>query len=202
MIRVFYGENRVAALDEARKFLGEDYEVVEGADLTTADLPSLLLGGSLFADERRILIRDVLANKVVAEELVKYVDTPHKVVCLEMKVDKRAAAYKVLKGKVEFREFTMPRDRNAGVVFEIYRMAKRDGKKAVEMLKRIENEQEPMMFLGLMVTQAVRDYAACPGAREKKALRELSKLDMQLKNGSMLSEWTLLQAFLLRVSSW
>ena len=201
MIKVFYGENRVQAQAEIRKFLGEDYEVVEGVDLTAADLPSLLRGGSLFADERRILIRDVLANKVVAEELEKYADTSHRVVCLEMKVDKRAVVYKALKDKVEFVEFTMPKDRNMGVVFEIYRTAKRDGKKAVEMLEQIKEGQEPMMFLGLLVTQAVRDYAARPGVKEKKALRELSKLDMQLK-GATLQPWTLISSFLLRVSSW
>ena len=200
MIKVFYGENRVAAQAEIRKLLGDDYEVVEGADLVAGDLPSLLKGATLLAEERKILIRDFLPNKAVAEELVKYVDTPHEVVIWEMKVDKRASAYKALKDKLEWREFAMPRDSNAGVVFEVYKTAKRDGKKAVELLRRIEGEQEPMMFLGLMVTQAVRDYAARPGAREKKALRELSRLDMELKS-SKIAPWLLIEAFLLRLGA-
>ena len=200
MIKVFYGENRVQAQAEIRKFLGNNYEVVEGAELAKTDLPSLLMGGSLFADERKILIRDVLANREVAEDLVKYVDTPHKVVCLELKIDKRSAIYKELRDRVEFKEFVMPRDKDAAKVFEIYKMAKRDGVRAVKMLEEIKEKQEPMMFLGLMVSQAVRDYVVHPGTKEKRALRELSRLDMQLK-GATLQPWTLIQAFLLQLKT-
>lgn len=201
MIKIFYGENRVAVGEAVRKFLGEDYEIVEGAELVPADLPSLLMGNSLFGMERRILVRDILANKAVADDLSKYVETPHKVAFWEMKVDKRASAYKNLEGAVEFREFVMPRDKNAGLVFDIYKTAKRDGVRAVAMLDKIKNEQEPMMFLGLMVSQAVRDLAARPGAKEKRALLALSKLDMQLKCESTLQPWLLVQSFLLRLSS-
>ncbi|MBQ9180763.1 hypothetical protein IJ135_01555 [Candidatus Saccharibacteria bacterium] len=200
MIKIFYGDNRVAAQAEIRKFLGEKYEVVEGTDLTLADLPSLLMGGSLLATERAILIRDMGENKEVFSKIVDYLDTQHKVVLLETKLDKRSSGYKALKDKVEMREFTMPRDANAGVVFEVYKTAKRDGVKAVELLRRIEPEQEPMMFVGLMVTQAVRDYATRPGVREKKALRRLSKLDMQLKS-SKVEPWLLIEAFLLEMSA-
>ena len=201
MIKVFYGENRVKALEEVRKFLGEDYEVVEGSELTPGDLPSLMLGNSLFSEERKILIRDVSANKVVWEELSKYLKTPHKVAILELKIDKRSSAYKTLKDEVEFREFVMPRDLNAGLVFDIYRVAKKDGKKAMEMLEKVKAEQDPMMFLGLMASQAIKDYNMRPGTKEKKALKELSKLDMNLKS-TKLSPWLLIQAFLLQLSSW
>ena len=34
MIKVFYGDDRKRALEAVRKFLGEKYEVVEGAELT------------------------------------------------------------------------------------------------------------------------------------------------------------------------
>ena len=201
MIKVFYGENRVKAQTEIRRFLGDEYEVVEGINLTVTDLPSLLKGGSLFAKERAILVRDLAENKEVYGEIVKYLDTPHKVVVLENKIDKRSAIYKSLKNRLEFREFTMPREQNAGVVFDVYKTAKTDGKKAVEMVKKIESEQDPMMFLGLMVSQALKDYAMRSGAREKRALKELSKLDMQLKQGSTLQPWSLISAFLLRLSS-
>ena len=85
-------------------------------------------------------------------------------------------------------------------MFEIYKTAKKDGVKAVELLEKIEHEQEPMMFLGLMVSQAVKDYDARPGAKEKRALKELSRLDMQLKT-TKLQPWTLISAFLLRLAS-
>ena len=200
MIKVFYGENRVKAQEEIRKFLGENYEVVEGADLSVSDLANIFWGNSLLSDERAILVRDILANKEVAGELVNYLESPHKIVLWEMKVDKRSVAYKELKDKVEFKEFVMPRDVNAGLVFEIYRTAKRDGKKAVEMLDKIKDEQDPMMFLGLMVSQALKDYRVRPGVKEKRALKELSKLDMQLKRGSTLQPWVLISAFLLRLA--
>lgn len=198
MIKVFYGENRVQAQNAIREFLGDKYEVVEGAELLPADLPSLLKGGSLFETERKILVRDVLGNKAVSEKLSEYADTPHKVVIFEMKMDKRSAIYKNLKGKVEFREFELPRDKNAGLVFEIYKVAKKDGMKAVAMLEEIKNEQEPMMFFGLMVSQAIKDFDNHPGAKEKRALKMLSKLDMDLKS-SKLQPWLLIQSFLLQL---
>ena len=146
-------------------------------------------------------MRDILANRAIHEDLPKYLDTPHKVVFWEMKVDKRASVYKALGGKVEFKEFVMPRDRNAGLVFDVYKTAKRDGARAVMMLDKIKNEQEPMMFLGLMVSQAIRDYAARPGVKERRALLELSKLDMQLKSEAKISDWLLIESFLLRLAS-
>lgn len=201
MIKIFYGENRMKAQAEIRRFLGDEYEVIDGVSLAVTDLPSLLMGGSLFTQERAILIRDLAENKEVFGEIDKYLNTPHKVVILEVKIDKRSAVYKSLKDRVEFREFVMPKDRNAGLVFDVYKTAKRDGKKAVEMVRKIENEQDPIMFVGLMVSQALKDYAARPGIKEKRALKELSKLDMQLKQGSTLQPWTLVQAFLLALHS-
>ena len=198
MIKVFYGEDRVRAQEAIQKFLGDDYEVVEGSELTATDLPSLLAGGSLFATERKILIRDALSNGAAMEDLPKYLDTAHKVAMLEMKVDKRSTIYKTLKDKVEFLEFGLAKDKNAGMVFDVYKVAKRDGQKAVAMLEQIRDEQEPMMFLGLMVSQAIRDYAARPGETEKRAQKELSRLDMDLKSSKM-QPWTLIEAFLLQL---
>ena len=203
MIKIYYGEDRVRAQAAMREFLGDNYEVVEGVDLKPADLPSLLMGGTLFSEERRIMIRDLGENREVFLKLAEYTDTPHRVALFETKIDKRSGAYKALKEKVEFYEFVRPRDPNAGLVFEIYITAKRDGVKAVEMAKKIEQEQDPIMFTGLMISQAIKDYQRRPnGAKEKRALRELSELDMQLKQGSKLQPWLLIYAFLLRVSSW
>ena len=79
-------------------------------------------------------------------------------------------------------------------------MAKRDGKRAVEMLEEIRVSQEPMMFVGLMVSQAIKDYTARQGAAEKKALKELSKLDLDMKS-SPVDSWLLIEAFLTRLAS-
>ena len=200
MIKVFYGDDRRRATEAARKFLGEKYEVVEGAELAPEDLPSLFLGGSLFSAERAILIRDFLGNREASEKIVDYLKTPHKVVILEMKLDKRANIYKNLKDKVEILEFKQGKNPESGAVFDVFKVAKRDGKRAVEMLEKVKDGQEPMMFLGLMASRAIRDYGARPGAKEKRVLAELSKLDIELKSSKQ-SPWLLLQAFLLRVSS-
>lgn len=201
MIKVFYGENRVLAQAKIRDFLGDSYEIVEGSELTLTDLPNIFRGVSLFDEKRAILIRDVLANRQVAEEIVKYLDSPYLVAIWELKIDKRAVSYKSLKDQVDFIECVMPRDQNAGMVFDIYKTAKRDGKKAVQMLVQIKDEQDPMRFFGLMVSQAMRDCQKHLGAKEKRVLKELSRLDMQLKYESKLQPWMLISAFLLRLSA-
>ena len=200
MIKILTGDDRVKAGREIERELGSDYEVVEGADLMPADLPSIFQGASLFDETRRILIRDVSGNKAVFDELLKYVDTPHKVMILELKLDKRASAYKALKEKVEILEFNLVKNQNFGLVFDIYRIAKRDGRKAVEMLDKIKQDEEPIRFCGLLISQALKYYARNPGAKEKRALHELSKLDIELKTTSY-SPWLLLESFLLRLSS-
>ena len=70
MIKFFYGDDRVRAKQAIESFLGtKDYEVIEGADLTSSDLPSIFLGNSLFASTRAILIRDFATNKPAYEKL-------------------------------------------------------------------------------------------------------------------------------------
>lgn len=200
MIKVFSGDNRVLAMKEIEKFLGKDYEVIEGAELTPNDLPSIFLGNSLFSDSRNILIRDILLNKPVAEKLPEYLNTPHNIVLFELKLDKRQAIYKTLKTQVEIREFLLPKNPNLNLIFDIYKTAKTDGKKAVAMLEKIRTEEDPIMFTGLLASSAIKDYAKKQGTKEKRALKELSKLDLKLKSTS-LEPWLLIESFLLRLSS-
>lgn len=198
MIRVFYGDDRVKATAEVKKILGEDYEVVEGLEIMPNDLPTVLMGASLFAEKRKILVRDLMQNKVASSELPKYITTPYEVILLESKIDKRSVVYKELKDKVEFREFKLPENVNFNAVFDVYRTAKRDGVKAVADLRRIEPEQDPMMFFGLLVSQALKDYAARPGVKEKKVLKELALVDMQMKS-SKIEPWLLIEGLLVRM---
>jgi DNA polymerase III delta subunit len=201
MIKIFYGDDRVRAKAEIIKFLGtKDYEIIEGADLAPADLPSIFLGNSLFASTRAILIRDFTTNKPAYEKLPEYLNTPHQIAILDAKIDKRSAIYKTLKGQIEFQEFTLPKNPNFNLVFDIYRTAKRDGKKAVKMLEKIQSEEDPIMFCGLLISQALKDFNQKQGTKEKRVLRELSKLDLDLKSTS-LQPWLLVQSFLLRLSS-
>ena len=200
MIKIFTGEDRVKAGREIERELGSDYEVIEGADLVKSDLLSIFQGASLFDAKRKILIRDLSVNKAVFEELPKYLDTPHLVIILELKLDKRSSAYKALKDKVEIKEFALVKNQNYGLVFDIYKMAKRDGQRAVEMLEKIKQDEEPIRFTGLLISQALKDYARNPGVKEKRALKELSKIDLEMKSTSY-SPWLLVESFLLRVSS-
>ena len=201
MIKVFYGDDRVRAKAEITKFLGtKDYEIIEGADLAPADLPSIFLGNSLFTDTRAILIRDFTANRPVYEQLPEYLNTPHQIAILDAKIDKRSATYKSLKDQIEFQEFTLPKNPNLNLVFDIYRTAKHDGEKAVKMLEKIQAEEDPIMFCGLLISQALKDFKNKQGTKEKRVLKELSKLDLDLKSTS-LQPWLLVQSFLLRLSS-
>ena len=201
MIKIFYGDDRVRAKAEITKFLGtKDYEIIEGADLASADLPSIFLGNSLFTDTRAILIRDFTANRPVYEQLPEYLNTPHQIAILDAKIDKRSATYKFLKDQIEFQEFTLPKNPNLNLVFDIYRTAKHDGEKAVKMLEKIQYEEDPIMFCGLLISQALKDFNQKQGTKEKRVLKELSKLDLDLKSTS-LRPWLLVQSFLLRLSS-
>lgn len=200
MIKIFTGDDRLRAGQEIKRLLGDDYEVMEGVELTPGDLASAMRGASLFSEMRKILIRDLSANKAVFDELPMYLDTPHEVVIWELKLDKRSSVYKTLKDKVEIREFNLQKSADFGVVFDIYRVAKRDGRRAVGMLKAIEQDEDPIRFAGLLISQALKDYARNAGAKEKRVLRELSELDLKLKATSY-SPWLLVESSLLRLAS-
>ena len=200
MFSIFTGEDRIRAKQEIIKILGNDYEVIDGAEISPNDLPSIFLGQSLFATKRKILIRDLFSNKPAFEKLPEYLDTPHIIIDLETKIDKRSSAYKIISKKVAVKEFALPKNPNSSLVFDIYKIAKKDGKKAVENLEKIKNTQDPIMFFGLMVSQAVGDYSKKQGNTQKKILKELAKVDMQMKT-TPTDPWLLIESFLLSLSS-
>lgn len=196
MIKIYTGANRLAANQAINAFLGNDYEVVEGIDLTPEILPSLLLGGSLFKAQRSLLIRDLSENELAFAELPKYLQTPHRVAIFETKLDKRLSAYKAIKDQVEVLEFANPADPNRNVAFDVYKIAKTDGKKAIELLRQIEHQEDPIMFVGLLISQAIKDFTKNQGDREKQVLQALSALDLNLKT-STIEPWLLIESFLL-----
>ena len=200
MLKIFYGEDRIRAKNEIEKLLGHNYEIIEGPELEPTDLPNIFLGTSLLSANRKILIRDLSLNKTVFEQLPDYLNSPHDIIIFEVKLDKRSSTYKLLKDKVEIKEFPAKLDPNSNLVFGIYDTAKKDGKKAVKDLEKIKLNQDPMMFFGLLVSQALKDYGRRQGTKEKKALKELSKLDLNLKS-SKLSSWLLIESFLLQLST-
>lgn len=201
MFRVFYGPNRLEVEKNIKSILGEDYEVFEGESLEAADLPSVFLGTSLFgAEKRRILLKDVGENSAVWEKIADYANTEHEVIIWELKLDKRSAGYKRLKGTgVELREFPELKRPEEKLVFNILDTALRNGERAVEMVEQIELTQDPYMFFGLLVTQALKKYELSGGGvRERKLVKGLAELDMQMKTAS-LEPWVLVKGFLLRI---
>lgn len=200
MIKIFYGEDRISAKKAIEKVLGKNYEVIEGSELELSDLPNIFLGTSLLDSDRKILIRDLSVNKPVFEKVSDYLHSSYDIIIFETKLDKRSVAYKTLKDKVEIKEFAAKKDPSFSLVFNIYNTAKKDGKKAVKDLEKIKNQEDPIMFFGLLASQAIKDYQKTQGTKEKKALKELSKLDLDLKS-SKLSSWLLIESFLLRFSS-
>ena len=198
MIRVFYGDDRLKAKQEIGRLLGADYEVLDSADLSINDLPSIFYGTSLFTANRHILIHDFTANKLAYDELPKYLDTPHEVILFETKFDKRTTAYKALKDQIEFREFKLPETTDFRIVFDIYKTAKHDGKKAIQMLESIKPNEDPIKFTGLLVSQALKDFAANP--TRKGTLKELALTDLAMKS-SKVDPWLLVESFLLRLKT-
>lgn len=115
MVLLLTGDNTFAIRDaafgqvkKARTKLGVDaVSVVDATDLNVADLPQLLLGASLFATERLVVIRDAASNKQVwekFEEILPTVDEQTTVILVAPVVDKRTRTYKWLQKNAEVRE--------------------------------------------------------------------------------------------------
>lgn len=202
MIRLFYGEDRVKIGEAVKKVLGKDYEVIEAEGLAAADLPNIFWGTSLFGAERRILVKDLTENKELFEKIADYLETEHQIVLWEKKLDKRTTTYKALakSGKLEIQEFKVAEVKNANGIFDIYEMALKDGKKAVQTVEQIENTENPFGLMGLFTTQALRKYQMRYGERERRILKELAQLDMEMKSAKI-EPWTLVKSFLVRLKT-
>ncbi|MBR2861953.1 MAG: hypothetical protein IKB97_00100 [Bacteroidaceae bacterium] len=137
-----------------------------------------------------------------AGKIDEWLRTDAEVVIWESKLDKRLTAVKALvKAGVEVKEFKAQEPVDMKQVFDIYNIALRDGVKAVTELAKIESKQDPYMFFGLMVSQALKKLEWKPnGVKEKKVLKELSVVDMQMKSTGV-DPWMLVKSFLLRVSA-
>ena len=97
----------------SKQYGKENIERISGETLETAELPSLLQGGSLFSSNRMVIIRDVSKNKELAEKLVDYFEkVPEEVslILVENQLDKRTSLYKTLKKATDFQECIEPSD--------------------------------------------------------------------------------------------
>lgn len=83
-------------------------ERVDGSELELRQLPDLVMGATLFASERLIVIKGLSENAalwaVFGDWLPRISDAVH-VVLVESKLDKRTKTYKTLKDQGDLREF-------------------------------------------------------------------------------------------------
>ncbi len=118
MITLLTGDNSfelTRALDVLTAGFAGTAEKHDGSDLALPQLPDLLLGGTLFASERLVIIRELSANKqlwdVLPDWLERTSDDVH-VVLVEPKPDKRTKTFKELKKHATVREFMAWGDRD------------------------------------------------------------------------------------------
>ena len=209
MIYLIDGDDRKKAKSKAKDFLGEDYEVIDAESLEKADLVSIFQGTTLFSETRKILIKDLGAKKELFAELLKYLETEHRIVILEQKIDKRNAVYKELAAvakknpqQVKIDEFKITEEVDKFLTFRVFDIALTDGKRAVKLLREAEESNNPYLTVGSWTKKAVDLLAARPnGEREKRIVKKLAEIDMMLKQTSFSKEpWLLLETFLLELS--
>jgi DNA polymerase III delta subunit len=118
MITLLFGENSFeieSALGEIVADFDGRVERIKAEDLTINQLPDILMGVSLFAERRLIVIRGLSENKsiwpILGDWLDKISDDIH-LVLIESKIDKRSTTYKTLKNNANVQEFLPWNDRD------------------------------------------------------------------------------------------
>jgi len=119
MITWLIGENTFDKR-EALKAIEADFsgtpEHVDGETLTLTQLPDLLMGVSLFAAQRLVVITDITQNSTLWDKLPDWLprvsDDIH-IIFVDTKPDKRTTSYKALKAAATIREFPLWGDRDA-----------------------------------------------------------------------------------------
>ena len=210
MIYLVDGDDRKKAESAARHFLGMDYEIFDADLIEKTDLASIFQGTTIFAETRKILIKDLSLKKDLFAELTKYKETEHKVALLEQKIDKRSAVYKELVAiskkspeLVKIETFKSPEQVDAFLAFRVFDMALSDGKRAVKLLREAEVNNNPYAVIGAWTKKVADLLALHPNAeREKKIIKKLARIDLLLKQTNFSKEpWMILESFLLGLSS-
>ncbi|MFZ1302095.1 MAG: DNA polymerase III subunit delta [Candidatus Microsaccharimonas sp.] len=118
MITLITGENSFE-VREALDVLVADFdgtpERIDGTGLELRQLPDLLMGGTLFADKRLVIISDLSSNSTLWQKLpdwlVRVSDDVH-LVLVDAKPDKRTVSYKALKEVARVQEYAAWTDRD------------------------------------------------------------------------------------------
>ena len=118
MITWLVGDNSFE-IREAVKALEASFsgtaERFDGSELSLSQLPDILMGISLFASERLVIIQDISTNSTLWEKLPDWLprinDGIH-VVFIDTKPDKRTTSYKALKAAANLQEFPVWSERD------------------------------------------------------------------------------------------
>lgn len=119
MITVLSGENSFEvqrALQAIVRAFDGAVEKIDGTELELKQLPDLLMGGTLFADKRLVVIKQLSENKaiwpVLSDWLPRISDDIH-LVLVDVKLDKRTKTYKDLQKIATMTEYTAWSERDA-----------------------------------------------------------------------------------------
>ena len=118
MITLLLGENSFEieiALNSIIDEFDGPVERIKASDLQLSQLPDILMGVSLFATKRLIILRGLSENKIIWPVLGDWlprISDDIQLVLVETKIDKRSVTYKALKNAVEIREFLPWSDRD------------------------------------------------------------------------------------------
>ena len=118
MTQWFTGDNtfeiQQSVLTQIAGFSGTP-ERIDGTTLELKHIPDLLMGGTLFADKRLVIIKDLSLNTSVWEKMPEWLDRLSEdieLVLIDTKPDKRTTIYKEVKKRVVQREFLTWGDRD------------------------------------------------------------------------------------------
>ncbi len=195
---VLSGSDRVRIQERVKKILGSEYEVFEGAELRETDLMEICVGANLFAEKRRILIKDLTnkmreANssdagpeKLVStsfdpyEILIKYADTPHTIVIWETNLPRKKSFREFCKLKQVSQEKIDEKETiDRFAIFKIFDKALINGTEAAKEYRALNTD--PYLAVGAMASWAVNKYKFRFGEREKRIVKAVAELDVQTK---------------------
>lgn len=111
MITVLTGENSFE-VERALRSITQAFdgvaEKIDGEELDLKTLPDLLMGGTLFASRRLVIIKNLSENKAIWADFGEWlprISDDTQLVLVEPKPDKRTKTYKLLKDQAEVREY-------------------------------------------------------------------------------------------------
>jgi DNA polymerase III delta subunit len=124
MITLLTGENSFEIERELEQIIAEfngRAERVDGSELELRQIPDLLMGSSLFADKRLVIIKKLSENKTVWAdfgEWLEHIRGDIHLVLIEPKPDKRTKTFKELQKVAETKEFKPWGERDTRVAEE------------------------------------------------------------------------------------